>query len=291
MQQLDLFADRRDLLRVNEVAAAIADDRLAEAGAALALLQAEFPGHAGVGAAAALVAEMRTRATTPFDDVGAALAARDELEHRLAPAAQALLGADDARRWLTARLRELADRAQRLPWHAPQPRAHAAGLYAAAGAWAEALAAATAIASWRRQPQPLAWAAEASWRQLGADAGWPLLAELAWLAPARAAALLTTLAAAPDGRRLARWLAAFEAELDGEDQAWFPAWLLVEQPLLAGPLAPAQPHGDTPPERAFKTLLTLLRLEREGRQREVVAQRRVLRELHPALFACYLKTR
>jgi hypothetical protein len=291
MQQLDLFEDRRDLLRVNEVAAAIAGDRLAEAGAALARLEAEFPGHAGVGPARTLCAELRTRATTPFDDVGAALAARDALESRLAPAAQALLGADDAHRWRAARLRELAARAARLPWQATQPQAHAAGWYAAAGAWPEALAAATAIASWRLQPQPLAWAAEASWRHLGADAGWPLLAELAWLAPARAAALLTTLAATPDGRRLARWAAAFEAELDGEDHAWFPAWLLVEQPLLAGPLATAQALRETPPERAFKTLLALLRLEGAGRGREVVEQRRVLRELHPGLFACYLKTR
>jgi len=291
MRQLDIFDDGRDLMRVNEVAAAIAGDDLAAASAALAALQAEFPDHAGIGPASALVAAMHSRAATPFGDAGAALAARDELESRLAPAAQALLGSDDARRWLAARLRALAARAARLPWQASQARAHAAGLYLAAGAWPEALAAASSIESWRRQPQPLAWAAEATWRHLGADAGWPLLAELAWLAPPRAAALARALAATPHERRLARWLTAFEADLDGEDHDWLPAWLLVEQPLLAGPLAAAQAQRDSPPERAFRTVLALLRLEREGRQREIAEQRRLLRDLHPGLFALYLKTR
>jgi len=111
------------------------------------------------------------------------------------------------------------------------------------------------------------------------------------LAPPRAAALARALAATPHERRLARWLTAFEADLDGEDHDWLPAWLLVEQPLLAGPLAAAQAQRDSPPERAFRTVLALLRLEREGRQREIAEQRRLLRDLHPGLFALYLKTR
>lgn len=291
MRQLDLFDDGRESMRVNELVSAIAGERVREAGEALAALQAEFPDQARIGPASALIAALRARETTPFRGAGEALAARDDLESRLAPAARALLGGDDARRWLAARLRELAERAAHLPWQARQPGAHAAGLYAAAGAWPEALAALSRIESWRRQPQPLAWAAEASWRHLGAGAGWPLLAELAWLAAARAAALAGALAAIPGEQRLARWMTAFEADLETEDYAWFPAWLLVEQPLLAEPLARAQPHRDRPPERAFQTLQALLRLEREGRQREIVERRRMLRDLHPALFDRYLKTR
>lgn len=59
-----------------------------------------------------------------------------------------------------------------------------------AGDWAEA----AAIPSWRRIPQPLLWMTEARWRQSGAGAGWPLLAEACWLAPLRAGR--------PRGRRL-----------------------------------------------------------------------------------------
>jgi|GEM_PF-3554833 len=62
-------------MRVNEVAAAIAGDRLAEASQALARLQAEVPDHAGVGPASARVAALRTRAATPFGDANEALAA------------------------------------------------------------------------------------------------------------------------------------------------------------------------------------------------------------------------
>jgi hypothetical protein len=41
----------------------------------------------------------------------------------------------------------------------------------------------------------------------------------------------------------------------------------------------------------MRLLLDLLHLERQGRQRELVAQRRNLRDLQPALYAAYLKSR
>ena len=80
---------------------------------------------------------------------------------------------------------------------------------------------------------------EARWRQSGAGAGWPLLAEACWLAPLRAGR--------PRGRRLR----------------------LV------------------PP----RTVATLLRLERQGRHHEIVAQRKQLKALSETLFAIYMRTR
>ena len=58
---------------------------------------------------------------------------------------------------------------------------------ASRGAAADAVA---RIASWRRIPAPLAWMCEARWLLDGLDTCWGLLAELAWLAPARFDALL-----------------------------------------------------------------------------------------------------
>ena len=74
-------------------------------------------------------------------------------------------------------------------------------------------------------------------------------------------------------------------------ESWRPAWLLVEQPLLTAPLDRAQTAAEAAPERGFKLVLSLLRLERQGRHPDIVAQRRQLQALHPALFAIYMGTR
>ncbi len=41
----------------------------------------------------------------------------------------------------------------------------------------------------------------------------------------------------------------------------------------------------------MRLLLDLLHLERQGRQRDLVEQRRRLRDLQPALFAAYMASR
>ena len=38
-------------------------------------------------------------------------------------------------------------------------------------------------------------------------------------------------------------------------------------------------------------LLDLLHLERQGRQRDLIEQRKTLRDLQPALFAAYMRNR
>ena len=125
----------------------------------------------------------------------------------------------------------------------------------------------------------------------GTDAAWPLLAELAWLAPARFADLAQRLADAPLARLLKRFGEDFGGEGDVTDFAWFPAWALTEQPLLAGRLALAQASLGAAPERAMRLLLELLGLERQGRHHEIVERRRALRGLQPALYAAYMRVR
>ena len=133
--------------------------------------------------------------------------------------------------------------------------------------------------------------AQACCRRDGVDAHWALLAELAWLSPQRFDLLCRALAD-PVLERLRR---SFDAEFEGdgqdEDLAWFPAWLLCERASLAPRLAQAQPGLQRAPERAMRVMLDLLHLERQGRQHELPARRRQLRDLQPALFALYMKTR
>jgi hypothetical protein len=53
----------------------------------------------------------------------------------------------------------------------------------------------------------------------------------------------------------------------------------------------AQPGQHSAPEQAMRLLLEMLGLERQGRQREAVAKRQHLGELHPSLLKCFLKVR
>lgn len=132
---------------------------------------------------------------------------------------------------------------------------------------------------------------DARWQLKGLDACWGLLAELAWLAPARFDALVQR-HADPVLQRLRRQFdQGFEGSGALANLAWFPAWLLTDKPALAPRLGQAQPGLQSEPERGMRLLLDLLNLERQGRQRELLEQRRRLRDLHQGLFAAYMATR
>lgn len=291
MQQLDIFADSRDRVLLNLLAEALAQHDLSASRAAADALRNAYPNDRHLGAAAALIEALASEAAagkTPLPDATAALSARLAIAQTQRPAAVDLLGSETAAAWLAHRWRALACRATALPYDTATASAHAASLWLQAQAWAEAVAAVETIASWRRRPQPLAWMAEAIWHLRGADSAWPLLAELAWMAPTRLPPLLAQLPD-PGLHKLAR---RFEGALDGQAAwAWWPAWLLVDQPLLAAVLQDAQPGADTPPERGFRLLLSLLRLERLGRHHDIVALRQALKALHPGLFAAYMALR
>ncbi|MDE2454083.1 MAG: hypothetical protein KGL43_10865, partial [Burkholderiales bacterium] len=185
----------------------------------------------------------------------------------------------------------LAARAGRLGYDAARPETHGAALWLEAGAWREAQAAAEGIESWRRIPQPLAWTVQARWRGGNPDSAWPLLVELAWIAPARFAALAPTLG----GAGLAKLLRGFEAEdalCNGEASwAWFPAWALAQDPLLAGPMAGAEAVRHSEPERGWQLVNALLRVERRAEHAERVRLRAELQRLHEGLYATYMKPR
>lgn len=168
---------------------------------------------------------------------------------------------------------------------------HCAALWLKAGDFAAAADAVQQIESWRRIPAPLAWICEARLRLDELDSSWGLLAELAWLSPQRFDALTRRLADPVLTRLRRRFDAEFEGEGTVADMAWFPAWVLCEAPALAMPLGQAQPGLQSAPEQAMRLLLDLLHLERQGRQRDLLAQRRRLRDLQPVLYAAYMKSR
>jgi hypothetical protein len=238
-----------------------------------------------------LVCELGRGSTAPFADHAALAIARRYLEDEVMPAARRVLPVHAIQPWLAPCWRSLARRAGTLAFRGAETDSHAAPLWLLAGDWAAARESVEGIESWWRIPAPLAWMAEARYRTDGLDAAWPLLAELAWLAPARFVALLPGLGDASLDALRQRFDAQFPGSGEVDDYAWFPAWLLVVKPALAGRLGEARVQRDQAASRAMVLLGEVLRREHEGDQHELIGLRQELRRLHAGLFDAYMATR
>ena len=293
--QLDIFEHSRDLMLRNDVLGALEQRDAAAARCAWRKLLAEYPHDKTLPALERLVLTLERADSAPITDHTTAAEAQRALRGEIEAAARQLWGDRDAAAWLAPLWCQLGQRAARLAFRAERTDDHAVPMFLKGGDFESAAAAVQQIESWRRIPAPLAWMAEARMRLEGLDASWCLLAELAWLAPARFDALTRRL----HDPVLTRLRGQFDAEFDAapdanatcDDLAWFPAWLLTEKPALAASLGRALPGLQSTPERAMRLLLDMLHLERQGRQRELIAQRKVLRDLQPALYAAYMKSR
>lgn len=289
-EQLDIFAHSTDVMLRNEVIEALERRDPAAARTALRALADALPQDDGLASFERLVGFLDTDRRTLLEDHAAVAAQRQVLTHDIAPCAQHVLG-PRAEAWLRPAWQALAERSARLPFRAEHADDHVAALWLRGADWLKAAQAVERIESWRRIPTPLAWMVEALCRQDRLDDAWPLLAELAWLAPARLDALLRVL----DDPLLRRLHKQFDDGFEGAgsvaDLAWLPAWLLIAKPALVGRLGLAQRSQNTPAERAMRLLLELLGLERQGRHPELMQGRRALRDLHASLYAAYMSTR
>jgi hypothetical protein len=299
MQQLDIFADSRDVVLRNDVLDQLQRRVGAAARAALVQLAAAYPDDGALSAMGVLTRELEHAPAVPFADHAALAIARRHLEEEVVPAARRVLPAQTAHAWLAPCWSSLAQRAAALAFRgadagihaASHAESHAAPLWLLAGEWATASKAVDGIESWWRIPAPLAWMTEARYRTGGLDAAWPLLAELAWLAPGRFAALLPALGDASLDALRRRFDADFPGSGEVDDYAWFPAWLLVVKPALAGRFGEARVQRDLAASRATALLGEILRREHEGDQYELVSLRQDFSRLHPGLFEAYMVTR
>ena len=300
--QLDIFEHSRDIMLRNDVLHALERGDVAEAAAAWQRFTGEYPLDISLHPLDVLIAALAQRTADVFPHHDALRETRLRLIDEVEPAALRLFGEAAGRAWLVPLWRQTAERAAPLAFIAGKNEDHAAPLWLRAGEWAQATSAVEGIESWRRIPAPLAWMAEArcrlgaaAARDGGLEANWGLLAELAWLSPARFDALTQGLADPMLARLRKKFDASFEGTVesagDVDDLAWFPAWVLTEEPGLARCLGQAHPSLNTEPERATRLMLDLLSLERQGRHHDMVAKRKLLRDASASLYAAYMKTR
>ena len=305
MQQLDIFADSRDVVLRNAALEELQRRDRDGARTALAKLATEFPDDGTLSAMRVLVRELEREPewapATPFADHAALAVARRHLEEEVVPAARRALPAQTVCAWLAPCWSSLAQRAATLAFRGAHHHAdshaetyaesHAAPLWLKARDWAAATGAVEAIESWWRIPAPLAWMTEARYRMGGLDVARPLLAELAWLAPGRFATVLSVLGDASLEALRRRFDAEFPGSGEVEDYVWVPAWLLVVKPALAGRLREARVQRDQAASRACALLGEILRREHDGNQHELVGLRQELSRLHEGLFDAYMTTR
>ncbi len=287
--QLDIFEHSRDVVLRNAVIGALRERDTGACAQAVAALTAEYGADPLLPALSILCVKLRSPIPKPLARE-VAIAILQELDAAVAPAAHAVFG-NEAQAWFSPLCAELAGSIADYPFDSGHESLHAAPLLLRAGRWMEASACIEAIASWRRQPAPLAWMIEARCRIAGFDAIMPLLAELAWMAPQRAQVLAPRLELPALDRLVRDFDAEFEAEGTPDDFTWFPAWALIAESRLAECLRLSQAGANTRAEYCARVVLGLLSCERHGRHAELVEGRRKLRELHPALFARYMQGR
>ena len=285
--QLDIFSDSRDTMLRNDVVQALERHDAGAATAAWQRLQKILPGDAGLAPLATLIAALASLTATGFVDHDDARSTQQTMDHAVEPAALQILGHEAGRAWLLPLWHALVQRSAQLPYQSADSGLFAAALWLRAFDWQAASDAVRTIPSWRRVPKPLAWMTEAHYHLYGLPATWPLLTELAWLAPARFAALAQRLGDPtldklqrdfnaqfePDATPESAVQAAQQTVADGvepgdsggsADWAWFPAWVLTDSPNLAPQLDTAQAGQQRAPELAMRCLLALLRLARQG---------------------------
>ena len=125
----------------------------------------------------------------------------------------------------------------------------------------------------------------------GLQATWPMIAELGWLSPGR----LHDLPHRSHDPLLRTLVCRLEQDFDGNgdasDAAWFAPWVLTQRQDIAKHVAAANPSQHSAPEHALRVLIELQGLERQGRHRDIVERRKALRDIHPSLYASYMRTR
>ena len=289
--QLDIFDHSRDVMLRNDVLDALQRFDAAAARSAWHRLEQAFPSDGTIAPLAMLLDVLERRTDVPFANHEAAREAVGALAEGVLPTARRLFGDSSGTEWLLPLWRLTAQRAAALQFRATHAEEHAAALWLRARDWQAAAHAVAGIESWRRIPAPLAWMVQAQYRIDGLDVVWPLLAELAWLAPARFGAVAQALGDPLLDKLRKQFDASFEGRGDAADLAWFPAWLLTQKSGLARLLGAAQPSGSSEPEQAMRVLVEIIGLERQGRQHELVSHRRRLRGLHEALYGAYMSTR
>ena len=281
--QLDLFLDSAQTAAVNALLASLAARDAGYARRALEQLVRINRDHGQRFHASRLISALEASAP---EGPERGLERLDRMEREWVPAASALLGAR-RRDFLAPVWRDIGRALDPVPYDPSNPDRHASRAYREGLDWERVRRSVLAVPGYEKEPVLLARLAEAHWRlrdRVEAIGSWFALCRLA---PEEFARLIEASDFSDWALRTA-WRVAREEDLEPEmTPAWFPAWMLLEEPGLAGVLAPRRTGDD--PSRAFDTVMALLAhpdLDQRG-----IELRRALQAIHPDLLERFLAKR
>ena len=281
--QLDLFIDSAQTAAVNALVDALAVRNVGEARGALDRLERINRDHGQRFHAAKLISALEAPAPEGPEQ---GLELLERMEREWVPAAATLLGTR-RRDFLAPLWRDIGRALDPAPFDPGNPERHASRAYREGLDWARMRRSVLAVRGYESEPALLARLAEADWRlrdRARAIESWFALCRLA----PEAFEQLIEASDFPDWSLQNAWRVAQERALEQEmTPAWFPAWMLLEEPGLAGVLAPR--HTDDEPSRAFDLVIGLL--DHPDLDERGIELRRSLQAIHPGLLERFLAKR
>ena len=281
--QLDLLIDSAQTAAVNALVDALTARDASEARSALERLVRINRDHEQRFHASILISALE--APVP-DEPERGVERLERMEREWVPAASALLGVR-RRDFLAPLWRNIGRALDPAPFDPGNPERHASRAYREGLDWERMRRSVLAVPSYENEPALLARLAEAHWRlrdRARAIESWFALCRLA---PEEFEQLIDA-SDFPDWSLQNAWRVAQEQALEHEmTPAWFPVWMLLEEPGLAGVLAPR--HTDDAPSRAFDMVISLL--IHPGLDQRGIELRRSLLAIHPGLLGRFLAKR
>ena len=281
--QLDLFIDSAQIAAVNALVDALTARDANGAHRALERLVQINCDHGQRVHAAKLISALEAPAPEGPEQGVERL---EWIEREWGSAASALLGAR-RRDFLAALWRDIGRALGPAPFNPASPERHASRAYREGLDWERMRRSVLAVPGYENEPVLLARLAEAHWRlrdRARAIESWLALCRLA----PEAFGQLIEASDFPDWSVQNAWRVAQEQALEQEmTPAWFPAWILLEEPGLAGVLAPR--HADDEPSRAFDLVIALL--SHPDHDERGIELRRSLQNIHPGVLERFLAKR
>ena len=281
--QLDLFLDSAQTAAVNALLDALTARDAGTARSALAQLVRIDRDHGQRFHAARLISALE--APTP-EEPRWGVEQLERMEREWVPAASALLGAR-RRDFLAPLWRGIGRALEPVPFDAGRPDRHASRAYREGLDWERVRRSVLAVPRYETEPVLLARLAEAHWRLRDRVKAMETWFALCRHSPEEFASLVEA-SDFPDWALRSAWRVASESDLEPQmTPAWFPAWMLLEAPGLAGVLGLRDTCDE--PSRAFNAVIALL--AHPDPDTRGIELRRALRAIHPGLLERFLEKR
>lgn len=280
VRQSDLFLDSAPTAALTGLVNALVSGDADKARESLDRLVRVEPGHRHRGHAVMLISALKT---PPPGNIRQGIERLERMTGAWLPAASDLLGIH-RRDFLAPLWRDIGKALEPAKYDPNCPEHHASRAYRAGLDWEGVKRSVLAVPEHEGEAVLLVRLAEAHLRLRDRAAAIGTWFTLCHARPEAFERLVET-TDFPDWSLQRAWRNAQEQELEPElTPAWFPAWMLLEEPGLAGLLAPRR--TDDAPSRAFDTLKDLL--AHPGPDERGMEIRLTLKQIHPGLLERFL---